>query len=37
MGVAIDDLEAVVVIRRENKNVVMISEAAYNNMLENMH
>lgn len=32
-----DDYETVVVTRKENKNVVIISEDAYNNMLENMH
>lgn len=32
-----DDFETVVVTRKENKNVVIISETAYNNMLENMH
>ena len=37
MDAASDDFETVVVTRRENRNVVMISEAAYNNMLENMH
>ena len=32
-----DDFEVVTVTRKENKNVVMVSEAMYNNMLENMH
>lgn len=32
-----DDFETVVVTRKKNKNVVIISEEAYNNMLENMH
>ena len=32
-----DDFETVVVTRKENKNVVILSEEAYNNMLENMH
>ena len=32
-----DEFETVVVTRKENRNVVIISEAAYNNMLENMH
>lgn len=33
----IDDCEPMVVTRKENKNVVIISEEAYHNMLENMH
>lgn len=32
-----DDFEAVVVTRKENKNVVIISEETYNNLLENIH
>lgn len=32
-----DDYETLIITRKENRNVVMISEAAYNNMLENMH
>jgi len=32
-----DDYEAVVVTRKENKNVVIISEETYNNLLENFH
>lgn len=32
-----DDFETVVVTRKKNKNVVIIAEEAYNNMLENMH
>lgn len=32
-----DDYETVVVTRKENKNVVLLSEEVYNNMLENMH
>ena len=32
-----DDYETVVVTRKENRNIIMISESAYNNMLENMH
>ena len=31
-----DDYETVVVTRKENRNIIMISESAYNNMLENM-
>lgn len=32
-----DDYEPVIITRKNDKNVVMISEEAYNNMLENMH
>ena len=32
-----DDYETVIVTRKDNKNVVMISEETYNNMMENMH
>lgn len=32
-----DDYETIIVTRKENKNVVMMSEEAYNNMLENLH
>ena len=32
-----DDFETVIVTRKENRNVVLISEKVYNNMLENMH
>ena len=32
-----ENYETVIVTRKENKNVVMISEKTYNNMLENMH
>lgn len=32
-----DDYETLVITRKENKNVVVISEEAYNNMLENIH
>ncbi|MBS5595162.1 MAG: type II toxin-antitoxin system Phd/YefM family antitoxin [Clostridiales bacterium] len=32
-----DDFETLVVTRKENKNVVVISEESYNNMLENIH
>ncbi len=37
MDAASDDFETVVVTRKENRNVVMISEAVYNNIMENMH
>ena len=32
-----DDYETMIVTRMNNKNVVIISEEAYNNMLENLH
>lgn len=32
-----DDYETMIVTRKDNKNVVMISEETYNNMLENMY
>lgn len=32
-----DDYETMIVTRKNNKNVVMISEESYNNMLENLH
>lgn len=32
-----DDFETLVITRKENKNVVVISEESYNNMLENIH
>ncbi len=32
-----DDYESVVVTRKENRNVVIISEESYNNLLENIH
>ena len=32
-----DDYETIIVTRKNNKNVVMISEAAYNNLMENIH
>ena len=32
-----DDCEAITVTRKENKNVVIISEDAYNNLLENAY
>lgn len=32
-----EDYEPVIITRKNDKNVVMISEEAYNNMLENMH
>ncbi|RCX12747.1 antitoxin YefM [Anaerobacterium chartisolvens] len=32
-----DDYETVIVTRKDNKNVVMLSEEAYNNIMENIH
>lgn len=32
-----DDYETMIVTRKNNKNVVMISEDAYNNLMENLH
>lgn len=32
-----DDYETMIITRKENKNVVMISEEAYNNLMENIH
>lgn len=32
-----DDYETVTVTRKDNRNVVMISEEMYNNLLENIH
>ena len=32
-----DDFETLVITRKENKNVVVISEEAYNNLLENIY
>ncbi|HIZ60238.1 MAG TPA: type II toxin-antitoxin system Phd/YefM family antitoxin, partial [Candidatus Dorea faecipullorum] len=32
-----DDYETMIVTRKNNKNVVMISEESYNNMMENLH
>ena len=32
-----EDFETVVITRKNNQNVVMISEVAYNNLLENLH
>ena len=37
MDLVTDDYETVIVTRKENKNVVIISEEAYNNLLENIH
>lgn len=32
-----DDYETMIVTRKDNKNVVMISEEAYNNLIENIY
>ena len=32
-----DDYETMIVTRKNNKNVVIISEESYNNMMENLH
>ena len=32
-----DDYETMIVTRKNNKNVVMMSEEAYNNLMENIH
>lgn len=32
-----DDYETMIVTRKNNKNVVMLSEESYNNMMENIH
>ena len=37
MDLVTDDYEAMIVTRKENKNVVIISEETYNNLLENIH
>ncbi len=37
MDLVTDAYEDVIVTRKNNKNVVMISEESYNNMLENAH
>ena len=32
-----DDYETLVVTRKDNRNVVMMSEEAYNNLMENLY
>lgn len=32
-----NDYETLIVTRKDNKNIVMISEEAYNNLIENIH
>lgn len=36
MDIVTEDYETVIVTRKENKNVVMISEEVYNNLVENL-
>lgn len=37
MDKATNDYETMIVTRKNNKNVVMISEEAYNNLMENVY
>lgn len=37
MDKATDDYETIIVTRKNNKNVVMISEETYNNLMENVY
>ena len=37
MDLVTEDYETMVVTRKENKNVVILSEETYNNLLETMH
>lgn len=37
MDTVADDYETLIVTRKSNKNVVMISEEAYNNLIENVY
>lgn len=32
-----DDYETMIVTRKNNRNIVMLSEESYNNMIENIH
>ena len=32
-----DDYETMIVTRKDNKNIVMLSEESYNNLMENIH
>ncbi len=32
-----DDYETMIVTRKENKNIVLLSEEMYNNIMENLH
>lgn len=37
MDLVTDSYETMVVTRKENKNVVILSEETYNNLMENIH
>lgn len=37
MDMVTDDYETMIVTRKDNKNVVMISEETYNNLMENVY
>lgn len=37
MDKATDDYETIIVTRKNNKNVVMLSEESYNNLMENVY
>ena len=37
MDMVTDDYETMIVTRKDNKNVVMISEESYNNLIENVY
>lgn len=37
MDLATDDYETLIITRKDNKNVVVMSEEAYNNLIENVY
>ena len=37
MDAVTDDFETIIITRKENKNLVLLSEGNYNNLLENIH
>lgn len=37
MDSAVDDVEAVIITRSGNRNVVVLSQAEYDNLIENQH
>ena len=37
MDKIVDDYEVLTVTRKENKNIIMLSEESYNNLLENIY